>query len=414
MRTVVRLLPLVIVHVLIIALYSQGHPGLVQGENRYVTDAAKLIEPRSPMMERDPVPWNGPGYPLFLVPFVLLRAPNVLLRLANAVLMLLGSLYLIRSLRYFVEEKWAYVAVYCMGLYPALLKYLPRILTEPFCIFLACGLVFHLIHMNRSPDRRRLHLVIAGVYFGFLALAKVLFGYVIGAAILFYLVVSLISRKRWAVRALLVAAIALAVCVPYLHRTYSLTGRVFYWAQSGGLSLYWMASPMEEEYGDWLTGTKSWLGGYWRAEKHQEFLESLGSLSPVERDQVLRKEAVRNMLDHPGKFAKNWVANVARLFLHYPFSYKQHTMEDLRTVLSGSVLLVLCGFCIIPTVANWRAIPAGIQQAVIIGLFYVGGNSLLSAYDRMLLPVFPVMAVWLTYILAHTVRPGCLRMRFHT
>ena len=214
MRTVVRLLPLVIVHVLIIVIYSQGHPGLVQGENRYVTDAQRLIELQDPMMQRDPVPWNGPGYPLFLVPFVLVSMPNVVLRLANVALMLLGSLYLIRSLRYFVEEKWAYVAVYFMGLYPVLLKYLPRILTEPFCIFLACGLVFHIIHMNRSPDRRRLHLVIAGVYFGFLALAKVLFGYVIGAAILFYLAASLISRKRWALRTLLVACIALAVCVP--------------------------------------------------------------------------------------------------------------------------------------------------------------------------------------------------------
>jgi hypothetical protein len=408
------LLPLVIVHVLIIVIYSQGHPGLVQGENRYVTDAQKLIEMQDSMMQRDPVPWNGPGYPLFLVPFVLVSAPNVILRLANVALMLLGSLYLIRSLRYFVEEKWAYVAVYCMGLYPVLLKYLPRILTEPFCIFLACGLVFHIIHMNRGPDRRRLHLVIAGVYFGFLALAKVLFGYVIGAAILFYLAASLISRKRWALKTLLVACIALAVCAPYLYSNYTLTGRVFYWAQSGGLSLYWMASPMEEEYGDWLTGTKSWLGGYWRAEKHHEFLESVDGLPPVERDQALRNAALRNMRDHPGKFARNWVANVMRLFLHYPFSYKQHTMEDLWTVLPGSVLLVLCVLCMIPTVANWRSIPMGVQQALMIGLLYVGGNSLLSAYDRMLLPVFPVIAVWLTYVLAHTVRPGWLRMRFHT
>ena len=414
MRTVVRLLPLVIVHVLIIAIYSHGHPDLVRGENRYVTDAAKLIERRDPTMERDPVPWNGPGYPLFLVPFVFLNSPTAVLRFANAALVLLGSLYLMRSLRYFVEEKWGYVAVYCMGLYPVLLKYLPRILTEPLCIFLACGLVFHLIHMNRSSNRRKLHLVLAGVYFGYLALTKVLFGYVVGAAILIYLVASIIYRKRWALRALAVASIALAVCVPYLHRNYSLTGRVFYWAQSGGLSLYWMSSPMGEEYGDWLTGTKPWLGGYWRAEKHHEFLEGLQDLSSVERDQILREVAVRNVLDHPGKFAKNWGANITRLFMHYPFSYKPHAAEDLRTVLPGSVLLVLCILCMIPTVVNWRSIPAGVQQALIVGLLYVGGNSLLSAYDRMLLPVFPVIALWLTYILAHTVRPDCLHLRLHT
>jgi hypothetical protein len=101
-----------------------------------------------------------------------------------------------------------------------------------------------------------------------------------------------------------------------------------------------------------------------------------------------------------------------RLFLHYPFSYKQHAMIDLRSILPGSVLLVLCLLCMIPTVANWRSIPGGVQQAFVIGLLYVGGNSVLSAYDRMLLPVFPIMAVWLTYILAHTVRPGWLCLRF--
>jgi hypothetical protein len=409
-RTVLRLLPLVIVYVLIIVTYSQTHPGLVQGENRYFTDAEKLIERKTAVMRHDPVPWNGPGYPLFLVPFVILHAPNIVIRLSNAAVLFLGALYLFRTLRYYVREKWAYLAVYILGLYPVLLKYLPRLITEPISVFLACGLAFHIVHMNRSPDRRVLHMVLAGIYLGYMALTKVLFGYVIGAAIVVYLVALVVSRRRQALRPLLVACVALAVCVPYLYQNYYLTGKVFYWAQSGGLSLYWMSSPMEEEYGDWLTGTRPWLGGFWKAEKHEEFMESLQRLSPVERDDTLRKEAVRNIMEHPGKFARNWVANVTRLFLHYPFSYRQQSMKNLANVLLGSVLLVLCMLCAIPTVMGWRAIPAGIRQAFLIGLLYVGGNSLLSAYDRMLLPVFPFIALWVTYILANTLRPGFLRM----
>lgn len=412
MRTVLRLLPIFLLYVLIIVMYSQGHPDLGKGENRYVNDAVKLIKARDLMLERDLVPWNGPGYPLFLVPFLLLHAPNIVIRLANAFLLLLGLLYLVRALRYYVRDRWAYVAAYCMGLYPVLLNYLPRIITEPICVFLACGLVFHIIHMNRTSEHRALHLLLAGLYFGFLALTKVLFGYVIAAAIVLSLVILLVSRERRAFRTLLVGCIALAVCVPYLHRNYSRTGKPFYWAQSGGLSLYWMSSPFEEEYGDWLTGTKPWLGGYWKAEKHEEFLGSLRELPPVERDQALRKQAVLNIRNHPGKFAKNWVANVTRLFLHQPFSYKNQAMKDLRSTILGSVLMVLCLLCMIPTVANWRCIPPEVRQVFLVALLYVGGNSLLSAYDRMLLPVFPLMAVWLTYVLAHTVQPGWARLRF--
>jgi 4-amino-4-deoxy-L-arabinose transferase-like glycosyltransferase len=413
MKTLLKLLPLLIIHILIIVMYSQGHPGLVAGENRYYTDAVKIIEHGEQAAGKDPVPWNGPGFPLFLVPFVLLNAPNIVMRLANAVLLLLGALYLLRSLEYYVAERWAYLAVYCMGLYPVMLKYLPRIITEPFCVFLSCGLVFHMIHMKRFPDRRWLHLVLAGVYFGFLALAKVLFGYVIAVAIVVFLVVLIIQRKRSAWRPLLVALVALAVCVPYLYRNYSRTGKPFYWAQAGGLSLYWMASPFEEEYGDWLSGTKSWLGNYWKAEKHHEFMESLKKLPAVERDEKLTREAIRNIKEHPGKFARNWVANITRLFLHHPFSYKDQALIDLRSLIPGSVLLVLCLLCMIPTVTSWRSIPSEVRQVFLLGLFYVAGNSLLSAYDRMLLPVFPMMAVWLVYMLARTVQPGCFRVRFH-
>jgi len=413
MKTVLKLLPLLIVHILIIVMYSQGHPDLVAGENRYFTDAVKLIESGEQALGKDPVPWNGPAYPLFLVPFVLLHAPNIIMRLANAVLLLLGSLYLMRALRYYVARRWAYVAVYCMGLYPVLLKYLPRIITEPICVFLACGLVFHMIHMKRNPERRTLHLVLAGLYFGFLALAKVLFGYVIAVAIVFFLVTLLIQRKRSAARPLLVACIALAVCTPYLYRNYARTGKPFYWAQAGGLSLYWMSSPVEEEYGDWLTGTKHWLGNYWKAEKHKDFMETLQKLPAVERDDTLRREAIRNIKDHPGKFVKNWAANITRLFIHHPFSYKDQAMTDLRSIIPGSVLLVLCLLCMIPTAANWRSIPAEVRQVFLVALFYVAGNSVLSAYDRMLLPVFPMMVVWLTYVLARTVEPGSFRLRFH-
>jgi 4-amino-4-deoxy-L-arabinose transferase-like glycosyltransferase len=413
MKTVLRLLPLFIIHILIIVIYSHGHPGLVTGETRYYTDAMKLIEHGEQAVGKDPVPWNGPGFPLFLVPFVLLHAPNIVMRIANAVLMLLASLYLLRSLRYYVAKRWAYLAVYCMGLYPVLLKYMPKIITEPFCVFLSCGLVFHMIHMKRFPGRRWLHLVLAGVYFGFLALTKVLFGYVIAVAIVLFLVTALIRRKRSALRPLLVAVIALAVCVPYLYKNYSRTGKPFYWAQAGGLSLYWMSSPFEEEYGDWLSGTKFWLGNYWKAEKHHEFMETLKSLPAVERDDRLRRAALRNIKEHPGKFARNWAANVTRLFLHHPFSYKDQAMKDSRILISGSLLLVLCLLCMIPTVRSWRRIPSEVRQVFLIGLFYVAGNSLLSAYDRMLLPVFPMMAVWLVYILSRTIEPGCFNLKFH-
>lgn len=49
----------------------------------------------------------------------------------------------------------------------------------------------------------------------------------------------------------LVCGLALLICSPYLVYTYALTGKIFYWGNSGGLSLYWMSSPHPQEFGDW-------------------------------------------------------------------------------------------------------------------------------------------------------------------
>ena len=40
---------------------------------------------------------------------------------------------------------------------------------------------------------------------------------------------------------------------PYLFYTYHLTGKHFYWANSGGLGLYWMASPDPNDFGSWFS-----------------------------------------------------------------------------------------------------------------------------------------------------------------
>jgi hypothetical protein len=393
---------LLIVHVVVILVYNQSASKLLSGENRYIATALNLIKRRQVM------PWCGPGYPLFLFPFAVSDVPWVVARLANAAVLFVGFIYLFRALRYYVDEKWAYVSVYCLGLYPLLLEYSPRLFTEPFSVFLACGLSFHFIRMSRTPERRWLHLLIASGYLGFLVLTKVLFGYVVAAAILIFLVTFAFTRSRHVLRGLLVACLALAVCVPYLYRTYSVSGRLFYWSQAGGLSLYWMSTPFEEEYGDWISGTRPWLHGYSKAENHLEFFEEIQNLSPVERDQELRRQAIRNIIDHPGKFARNWLANLGRLFLHYPFSYTPQSARTLMYIIPGMVLVFLCVLSAIPTVVNWSVIPFGVRYVLLLGLIYVGGNSLLSAYNRMLLPVLPFLTIWITYIRAREGATGVM------
>jgi hypothetical protein len=199
------------------------------------------------------------------------------------------------------------------------------------------------------------------------------------------------------VKALVIGGLAMVVCLPYLAIACSNTGKVFFWSGSGGLSLYWMSNPEDGEYGDWLAGTRPWLKRK-RAGKHIEFLDSLKDLDGVEKDTVLKRQAVRNIADHPGKFARNWVANLGRLFGDYPFSYKSPTPMTYVKLAFGMPLLVLSVLSLAPAWAKRRRIPFQVVSLFLVGLTYVGGSSLLSAYNRMLLPVLPILAFWLCFV----------------
>jgi hypothetical protein len=54
---------------------------------------------------------------------------------------------------------------------------------------------------------------------------------------------------------ILVWIIAFSVTIPYQLYTYNLTGKIYYFANSGGSSLYFMTSPYLGEFGEWNNTT---------------------------------------------------------------------------------------------------------------------------------------------------------------
>jgi hypothetical protein len=118
----------------------------------------------------------------------------------------------------------------------------------------------------------------------------------------------------------------------------------------------------------------------------------------VEKDRVLRQQAVKNIREHPAKFARNWVANLGRLFGEYPFSYESPKPMTYLKLAFGLPLMLVSVLSLIPAYAKRRRIPFQVGALFLVGLTYVGGSSLLSAYNRMLLPVLPLAGFWLCFV----------------
>lgn len=399
-RPAFALLPLAALYILIVLTHPSVPP--YSDSTRYIWFADNLARGYySP--KPDINLWNGPGYPLILWPFAALGLPWVLAKLANCVFMFGALVYFHATLRSYVSPRAALITVYALGLWPPIIRIVPWLLTEVLSIFLVSGFAFHASKLGEQRRWRWLHLGIASLYMAYLSLTRVLYGYVMLACLIAFAGLYIWRRRALLKAYAMVFGLGLVLCVPYLIYTYSLTGKVFYWSTSGGLSLYWMASPYKSDLGDWhLPGTIK--GTPKLAENHAEFFSEIGGLSQVKQDDALKKRAIENIARHPGAFLMNWLANVGRLLFNYPYSYNPQRLSTYLYMLPGMFLVVASLVCIRPTIARRKQLPTEIWALLLFAAVALGGGSLLSTFNRFLLPILPIALLWLCFVLTRLVK----------
>jgi len=217
--------------------------------------------------------------------------------------------------------------------------------------------------------------------------------------IIILIIISFISNKfKYASgRMLLILSLAMLICVPYLIYTYSLSGKIFYWANSGGLSLYTMSSPYSTDLGNWKK--ISFLS---KDPNHAEFMNQIKKLSPVERDNALKQRAIENIANYPVKFLCNWVANVGRMLFSYPWPGEQ-TIKTYFTLLPNMFVVVFIVCAIALSIGTHRKLPKEILLLFWFISIYLLGSSLLSAYRRMFLITIPFWNIFICYVFTNTV-----------
>ena len=388
--------PLLAVY-LCVTLLSWSHEW-VADEGRYLQFAANLCQGRYALADDDYL-WNGPGYPLVLAAWRATGLPPQWARLAGAGFLFLATVLFAHWMALYVPRRWAAGTAWALGLHVPLYTGLGVLMTESLAVCLVCGSCFAAAVALRRGSRAAT--VCAGVLLGWLALTKVFFGYVLLGGLLIYgLPAAALWQRRRLRRMAAIYLIGLLTAVPYLAYTYHLTGRVFYWSNCGGLSLYWMSTPYGEEWGDWFHRADV----YQRPElaRHRPFFDSVARQSPVDRDVAFRRRAVDNILAHPGKYARNVAANVTRIWFSFPYSYTPQKLTTLFYVLPNSLLL--SGLVFSGVVLLTRR-PPGVGDChvvLVLMCLTLGGSSLLSAYPRMLDPAVPC-AYFLVGLAAHAV-----------
>ena len=389
-----RFLPLLAFYLTIVVLFSSN--AFQADEAGYVKYALRFLHGVSPSTP-PPVLWWGPGYPLVLAPFALLNLPWLAAKLLNAFFLFGSVIYLYKTLGLFIDDRYATLFALIWGLYPPIVRQVHMLMTESLTFFLMCGFMYHFCKLHRKPGHIWVQIFTTAAFLGYLAMTKVLFGYVISVGLLVYLVFYLWRRSESARRTTLVFLIALSLCIPYLLFTFSRTGRIFYWSSAGGSASYWLTtSRSPQELGSWFgiqkVMTMPQLASY------RDLWESTSKLPEVAADDLLKQAGLDNIRKNPKTYLVNWVANLGRLFLQYPYSYEYQKLSNLYSMLPNMFILVACVLSIYPAFLGRKAIPHEIYVLLFIFLVAAGGNSLVSALERYFRPLVPILLLWLAYI----------------
>lgn len=423
-------LPFLILYLVLILIFAKNE---IKGdEYRYLMYAHNLTDgfysPPPPAIDLG----NGPGYPLLLVPFVALKLPLIFIQLLNAIFYYLSIILLFKSLKKIVSFRLNIAICLIWTLYPTFYEFMTNVLPEVFAASLIPLLLFTSLNVfeNNHAKKARGYIFFAGFIFGYLALTKPIFGYVIMFMIAGTIILLITNRKSINYRkSMAILIIAFMTTIPYLAYTYHLSGKMFYWSSFGGNNLYWMSSPNEGEYGDWIAfpvsaNEKHRIPG---SEKtitslHQKDFDAILKNKRVQeanlrngivevnltkgiaQDDLLKNIAIQNIKSHPTKFVENCISNAGRMLFNYPFSYVVQKPSTLRRLPVNGILLVVSLLCLIISLINWRNILYPIRFFLFFGLIYFGGSLLGSADTRMFFLIVPILLIWIAYIISKSIK----------
>jgi len=352
--------------------------------------------------------WNGPAYPLLLFLLGLVGSSKVLAVTLNIFFLIFTLKNLLFCSKLLQIPQYRPILALCWILYFPLYTFVPLMLTEIFAVYLMSSVIVQFSLFKHSNQNK--HIILAGVVLGVLVLTKIIFAYVLLVCLMCFLIVRIFVKSIPVKPILSAAVLAFVITIPYLMYTQSVTGKMFYYGNSGGLSLYWMSTPYDDELGDWhsrnynrhLSKKISYQN---TLKNHEGFFQALDSLNFVEQDNSLRKQAIDNIINHPTKYGKNIVFNFSRFLFDAP---KSSYLENGGILLYSLNPIVLLTFimsiivCMVNGIKKARWIHIEIH---IICLVYIFISLLVSTYARMFLVTTPV-ALFSLQLLIHEIKLG--------
>ena len=391
------LLPLLILYLFIIIIFAPNN--IFSDEKRYFAQAVHLANGTFNKLDTRVALLNGPGYPIIISIFLLLKLPVFFIRLLNGFLLYIAQGITYKTIRIYSPQKKALFFTILLCLYYPVFEMLPLIFTEVLTWLFISLSSYLFIRAIKDNNLSWKHIILSSFSIAYLIMIKVIFGYVVIVMLLVTLIWWLLGKSRlFARRSFITLLLSLIFCIPYLYYTYSKTGRIFYWSSAGSNTLYTMSSPFENEYGDWLSDEFLISN-----PNHADFMKKTDTLNFIERDEAFREKAIDNIRNHPNKYLENWAANIGRLFFSYPKSYAYQDMNLYYTILPTIFIVVFMIISILLSIYKFKYVPNELIFLSLFFLTYLFGSSLVSASRRSFYITMPFWLILISFVFTNII-----------
>ncbi|MCI4671323.1 MAG: hypothetical protein MRZ79_24495 [Bacteroidia bacterium] len=372
---------------------------LAGDEHRYLKYANRLLMGNYAGDPDNPDLINGPGWPLVIAFFSMLKIPVYWIRFFNVFFLWGSVVYVNKILKIFGEGPKVVILTLVFALYPPfILKTIPFLYSEVLALLMVSAFCYFFIKIHYLGKDSKVNFFIASLTLGLLILTRVQFSYIAIVGILMGIAYSIISRNQKGIQTSLILALSMVVCMPYLSYTYQLTGKLFYGGTNGGEQFYWMSAPYEGQWGNWVSPMDVDTLRHKFPEEQVEFVLGNEELTFIETNDRYVEAAVENIKNHPEAYAKNYVANIGRMLFNFPHTYEPQKLDTYFFIISNIFFLFCLFMSLIPLYFHWKKVPYSIVALALFSLMYLGGTSLMAAINRYVVLTLPFITVWLGFV----------------
>jgi uncharacterized membrane protein len=118
----------------------------------------------------------------------------------------------------------------------------------------------------------------------------------------------------------------------------------------------------------------------------------------ISADEEFKRRSIKNIINHPIKYFKNYINNFSRLLFNIPNSYFYQREQTILRIIPNSFVFVFLVIGILYSLMNYQKLTNSVLIIITFVMSYLSIQLLVSAYPRHINVIIPLIFIWLAVV----------------